>query len=916
MKEIFKLILAFITHRLFILSVLFLVMFYLLFVRLFNLQIVQGEKLAEDFSLYVLREREIEGQRGYIYDKNGYPLAENVLAYTVLLDGSMVVENQNQMALDLYNTISENGDEVVRSFPIELDNSGNFIFTGTSLVIAQFRRDVFVSGTSDPLTDEQLTMNAENMYAYVRDYIFKIPTQTYTDEEIIKILNIRFALWLKRFSQYNLETIAINISDETLASIAENSEAFPGVSIAEDPLRMYNDSKYFSHIIGYIRTIDADTLESLESLGYDATDIVGQIGVEEEMELYLHGQSGTETVEVDNLGRTMDVLDVEDPVTGKDVYLTIDKDLQIACYDALEEKLASIIVDNLVVNSVEDEDEHEILMNDIFVSLFNNDTISIDKIESSVEGEYQNIIFSSYTKRYQEVVDVLDYALTSSDISLNDKYRDYFSFILNNLKTSNYLASNYKEYEIYEAYQNNEIAFKDLLSNYVEEGYMTIVVDEESNLNSYDVLCSIILEEYMNYEAFKKMIYMDLVENKEFSLINMCLLLIEQDIVSATDEEFENLKNYKLSTLNFIKEKIINLELTPQELAIDPYSGSVVVVDVHTGEVLSLVSYPSYDNNYLVNDFDDDYYNELLNDPTSPLYPRATMSKTAPGSTFKMVSALTGLEEGAIDANEYITCLGNFQKIVPNALCWIYSYGSTHGPLTVSDAIEVSCNYFFYEVGYRLCYDENGDFYDSRGIEMIQKYAAIFGLDRPTGLEIGDADSTLADADAVRTAIGQSNQSYTPVQLARYIATLANGGTCYQLELIDKVLDNDGNIFMEQEPIVESVYAFDEENLEAVQYGMYLATHGSSGSSRWAFGEYPVEVAGKTGTAQESTSRPDHGLFASFAPYDDPDIAVVCVIPFGYSSSNAVGLAQKVYDAYYELNEADNIYSVNHIIDE
>jgi penicillin-binding protein 2 len=207
-------------------------------------------------------------------------------------------------------------------------------------------------------------MSVEEMFYYVRDEIFEIPAYAetdedslkpedegyikgYTDEEVLKILNIRYPLWLARYSQYQLSTVAYNISDKTLASIVENSWQFPGVTIIEDPLRYYNDAEYFAHIIGYTRKISSDTLIELESYGYDSNDVVGVTGIEKVMELDLHGADGSETVEVDNLGRTMNSLTMENPSVGNDVYLTIDKDLQMAAQDILENQIANILQSGL-----------------------------------------------------------------------------------------------------------------------------------------------------------------------------------------------------------------------------------------------------------------------------------------------------------------------------------------------------------------------------------------------------------------------------------------------------------------------------------------------------------------------------------------------------------------------------------------
>lgn len=909
MKELIKSIIKFLTHRLFILLVVIIGMFYILFNRIFELQIVQGETLEQEFSLFLYRERELEGQRGNIYDRNGFPLAENTLAYTVQLDGSIPVDDKNKMALDLFNTIEANGDEVIKSFPIGIDIDGNYIFTENDAKIYRFKKDVFVSGTTSPLSEEELKMQAKDMFLYIRDELFEIPSDIYSDQEIINILHIRYPLWLKRYAQYRLETISVKISPQTLANIEENIVKFPGVSVIEDPLRVYNYPEYFSHIIGYIGQIDAETLENLKPLGYDNNDIVGRIGIEKEMEVYLNGTDGFETVEVDNLGRTMDVIDIIEPAAGKDVYLTIDKDLQIECYNILEKELANILQNKLKITPY--KDEQATLMKDVFTSLFNNGMISIDEIEQSKEDEHQNVIYNIFIDNYNKIIGSLDFAVNVEDVYMNEELSIYYEYILEKLNIQGYLSNNYKNLSAYGAFSNNEIGFNGLLMALIDSSDLEIEHKEGSFEKAIDTL----IDEYIHYPSFKKLIYKDIAQREIFSYLDLCLTLVEQGVVSASDEQIKQLKSYQLSSVEFMKEKILNLEITPQELALDPSSGSVVVTDVNTGEVLAMVSYPSYDNNKIINGVEG-YYTSLLNDPTKPLFSRATHGKSAPGSTFKMVSAMAALEENVVTYNEHMAALGLFKKVSPYARCWIYGYGSTHGSIDIAEALEVSCNYFFYEVGYRLSLDKEGNFIDVKGIQALTKYAEMFGLGTKTGIETGEASPHIATEKSVRASIGQSDNNYTPVQLARYIATLANGGICYELNLIDKVLNNDGNIFFDKTPAITRVNNFKEENITQVQQGMLQVTQGSSGTAKWSFRDFPIDVAGKTGSAQESSIRPDHSLFVTYAPFDNPEIAVVNVIPFGYGSVNSLPIVKDVIASYYDIYEAKDSYSYSHLLDE
>jgi penicillin-binding protein 2 len=281
-----------------------------------------------------------------------------------------------------------------------------------------------------------------------------------------------------------------------------------------------------------------------------------------------------------------------------------------------------------------------------------------------------------------------------------------------------------------------------------------------------------------------------------------------------------------------------------------------------------------------------------------------------------MVSAFAGLEKGVIDINSKITGLGLFTKISPPAQCWIYANGGTHGSINVTRAIEVSCNYFFYEVGYRLSFDEDGDYQSSLGLAKLNEMAGNFGLDEHTGLELPDLSSVLSSVDPSRTAIGQAENNYTPVQMARYVATVANGGTLYELSIVDKIMAPTGELIEDTSPAVTQVNDFEEAHVEAVKAGMLAVTEGSSGSARSYFYNFPIQVGGKTGTAQESLVRPPHSYFVSFAPYDEPEIAVIAVVPFGYGSSKAIPIARDVIAAYYEFYEDHTEYTNGFMLNE
>ncbi len=406
-------------------------------------------------------------------------------------------------------------------------------------------------------------------------------------------------------------------------------------------------------------------------------------------------------------------------------------------------------------------------------------------------------------------------------------------------------------------------------------------------------------------------------------------LTLDRDLQKkVTSILIENLKKVliKKSDNRDIKQKLISGEMSPSDTNLDPCTGSVAVVDVNTGEVLALVSYPSYDNNMLVNNFNVEYYNKLLNDPTTPMINRPLMERKAPGSTLKMLSAIAGLESGIITPYTKIQDKGIYENAgKPFAKCLIYSrYGSTHGAIDVSKAIEVSCNYFFYEMAYRMGNAPSGTTLNS--IATFNEYMVEFGLNDFSGVEIEEYRPKMAsaenkralelalnknatesqlswkDGDSIRNAIGQSINNYSVIHIAKYIATLANGGLRYKLSLIKGTKGIQDSSINYNSPFLEKELDLNPANLKAVYDGMLGVTSGSQGTLRSIFANFPIKVAGKTGTAEESNKRPSHTWFTGYAPFDNPQIAVVVMIPFGESTENpAPKIAREIFAEYFGI---------------
>ena len=921
--------------RIFVLLCGICLLFFILVARLFYLQIIHGEQYEASLTANVSKQVNVPASRGGIYDRYGRPLAVNTAAYSVDIDDSVTLElseyrqdlvkdlvdnfleddfivgdalpitktepfafqfegtekeqekaeeawkesigldkkqmgytaqecldylfdlyeapaeysttekrayvyyiielsqnDKNLMALTLAQKLTEYGETLIDDIPMDMEYPYSFQFNGSQTKEEQWKATM-------TMTDEELSYDSLETLDFLRDF-FGLPEYLPTDL-VRKAVGIRNSLYAVRYSKYQSVTIAAEISNKTLAYVEENQDVFPCVIVGTTSLREYPDGECFSHIIGYIRQMTEsdyalykDDVDAEGNPVYSATDIVGQSGIEKLYERELNGTDGVIVMEVDNQGRRMNVIDTTEPIPGKDVYLTIDSELQKTAYYTLEEALTDSVISRLSSGG-----KYSVSTTELFASMVSANHISASLILSSKES------------------DTAQQALLAK------------------MKTANPL-------------------------------FDTEAEDAAETLQTF---------------------LLDGLNNGGVSAQELLLAMIEQGRAPATQEEIDQIQSGSLSPAGFIIRKLESGEMNAADTALDPCTGSVVVSEVDSGQVLALVTYPSYDNNELVNTFNNSYYNMLLEDTNTPLVNRPLKQKKAPGSTFKMIPALAGLETGTITPTTTIRDQGIFKDAgTPYARCWIYSSsGSTHGLVNVSHALEVSCNYFFYELAYRMGNAEEGT--TEQAITTLNEYMAAFGLNSTTGIELEEYEPTMAspynkertiktynpdastsqtrwtDGDTIRAFIGQSVNSYAPVQMNRYIATLANGGTLYTYHLIDKVTNPDGTIHEQTVENVEHVMEFQEENLQAVYEGMYLVANGSKGTLRNAFTDLPVEVAAKSGTAQEDLSRSSHTWLVCFAPYDDPQIAITVMIPFGENyGSPAQTVAKAIIREYLGLD--------------
>lgn len=942
LKKIQRFLINFISSRTFFLYVMFVVMAVLLFQRIFTLQIVQGEDKQQEFELKIKKERSIASTRGNIYDVNGIALAYNELSSSVTIEDVYESSGKNAtingILKKVLHILDENGDSISCDFNIYIDDDGEFAYSVTGSRRLRFIADVYGITQISDLEERQKNATAQDIIEYLagsKRYAIGGLTdpndknsftvgEGYTQKELLNIIAIRYTMGTTGYQKYIPVTIATDVSEETVAAIAENQDELEGISVAEDTIRKYKDGPYYSQILGYTGKISTDELTALNSKEgmdgvksapdvkeYELTDVVGKAGIEKVMEEYLQGTKGYETVFVDRMGREVEVLDHVDATAGNDVYLTIDSKLQADAYNILEKFVAGILVDKIInVKNYDSTDVSsanlKIPIDNVYSALFKNNVIELSKMEAAVEGETQYSVYQTILSRRDEVLTWLSEELLSGTIayqSLPAEYKAYESYIINNLLPENNILSGVdKTDQTYIDWTTNEtISIREYLEYAISKNWIDVTqlpLDGKYSDSSevYQQLVSYILEELDSQTFLKKLIpYM--IEQNRITGTQVCILLIEQDVINPTENQIAELKSGSVSAFNFMVNLIRNLEITPAQLALDPYSASCVLTDVNTGEVRALVSYPSYDNNRLANGIDAEYYSRISSgeDLSRPMWNYATQMRTAPGSTFKMVSSTAALMEHVIDLTTRIECPGIFTRFSDyQPRCW---KRSGHGSLNVSEAITNSCNVFFYEVGYQL--GLNGDKYDQDlGNEKLAKYASMYGLNEKSGIEIEESEPQISDALSVVSAIGQGTNNFTTVGLARYVTTVANSGTCYDLTLLDKVTDTSGNLLVNYSANVRNTIDMPQSYWNAIHQGMRGVVQ-----NKKYYQDFGVEVAGKTGTAEEDKSRPNHGLFVGYAPYDNPEVSMAIRIANGYSSDYACQLSKQLMTVYFDLDE-------------
>lgn len=951
--KIIRMLKKFHLKRTTVLMLFFGIMSLILIRRLYVLQILQGQEYQTKFIMETTKKRTIKSTRGKIFDRNGTPLATNIPSYTVTFEdnGSYRTTREknltlNGIAYQVLKILEKNGDSLSHNFHIVINKDGKYAFDVTEgFTLDRFRADIYGHSYIDDLPPEERTATAEQMVEYLSGNkgfrVVLYGDNAYTEEElkshnlpmelthqeVLDISIIRYKLNTNNYKKYLPVTIATGVSEKSVAAIKENKMQLQGIDIVEDSLRKYIDDESMGPILGYTGRASAEELENLRSQNpnYSNDAIIGKSGIEQYMELALQGTDGKETVSVDNMGKVLKIKEDTKikPVAGNDVYLTLETRWQSGIYEILKQRVAGILLANIAptktfdYEGITDASQIRIPIYDVYNALVANSVIDITDFADEDASDVEKKLYTKFQKKQQQVFDVITNRLTGDappSFKKEDKQvQEYLSYICDNLlrDTLNIISKDAidKSDATYKAWTKGKtISLKEYLTYAASQSWIDIstISSEGEYLDSaevYQTLTAYIIDYLKTDTAFSKILYKYMLHEDTVSGQELCLALYEQEILDKKDGVYEDLASGVKGAYDFMLDKIYTLEIEPSQLALMPCSASAVITDVKTGDVLACVSYPGYDNNRLTNNMDTEYYAKLALDLSSPFFNKATQQTTAPGSTLKILSTIAGMLDGVIDDNSYIECTGSFNLVNPPIGCW---NSNGHGNIGIREAIEQSCNTYFNTIAYRLGKVSEDNFSENLSLSKLRQYAAMIGLDQKTGIEISEAIPKVSDFDAARSYMGQGTNLFTTSQLARYATAIANKGTVFNLTLLEKLTNPNGDVLKEYNPEVINMLDIPDNVWDDIHNGMYrvVQTHNQ-------FDGLGMDVAGKTGTAQIDDYHPDHGLFIGYAPASEPKYAIAVRIANGYSSGNACLAANDIFKYIFDLADERNIITGN-----
>lgn len=921
------LLIKLISSRSALLLTVFIILFSILIGRLFYLQIIKSDFYTENFTQKAEKTITTNAARGNIYDRNGNLLAYNEISYSVVMTDEIPKSESrgdilNGIVYRTINIIEKYGDHIIDDFNIELNNSGEYVFKSNPVT----RQLTFLINIYGVSSDEIKTggydrLSAEELMEYLCGPKKYDLSDEYTKEEKLKIVTVRYALSLTAYQKYISTVISEDINENTMAAILESTDDLTGVEVMENYKRVYNDAEYFAHIIGYIGEISEDELTENNlynpaGIQYDIGDYIGKSGVEQSFDSYLQGTKGERQVFVDATGNILEVLDETKSSSGNDLYLTLDRDLQIAAYNILEKKLAACLINKIVNYDYKAKEKQTyvyIPIKDVYHKILTNIVDFTDFSDPDASDREKNTQ-AAFDRKEASVIEWIKAELlnpnASPSLELGEESNDYMDFVFDLLSKNGIVNSSLidRNDPIYTEWAIDEtVSLREFLQHAIAENWIDVTaINATSRYSNSDEVFEAMVDSIVTLlpesRDFQKLVYYYLVYSGEIIPYDICMMLYDQEKLEK-DSMYEQLATAAIDTYTFVISQIEALKLTPAMLALDPCSGGLCLTESSTGKVLALVSYPTFDNNRLSGTVDSQYWYELNINDSQPLFNYATSAITAPGSTFKLCTSVAGLAEGYITPETTIYDDVEFKEITPSPKCYITPY--SHGNENLSTALRDSCNYFFFQIGYNMGLDQYGEYNSAQALDIIDNYAIQLGLGVKSGVEIQEREPRLSTTDSVRTAIGQGTNGYATVHMTRYVNTIANSGNNYRLSLIDRIESSDGRIILKVDPELTNVVELSASDWDAIHYGMRLVTQSGTASS--FFTDLQTSIAGKTGTAEENIYRSNHAAFVGYAPYEEPEISFACMIRNCDSTSYPGGVLSEVLQYYYGQNTLEQV---------
>ena len=898
-----------------VLALIFSVILFALWSHLFRLQVVEPQKYADIQSGTYVNTVITEGVRGEIFDRFGRPLASNRYVWSLYYDASTESKNLNDICHHMAVLLQNHQLQADLDFALEYSEGTGVVYRpryeNSATLRILFLAEIF-SKSSINLTSAEKRTTAEEAYLFMRDELFKIPADQYTVQEILEIMRFRYAFYIQRFKTEEPILILQDLPEELRVNIYERQMDYPGFFCRSEETRYYPGGEAFSHILGYLGSIPEDAYESqYKARGYQIDDVIGRDGLEAVYESSLRGNQGRIDITYNELtDAEVSRTTVQEATMGNHLYLTIDADLQRMVYEQLEQSVKEMLAKK--INGKKSETGSSYTAIDVLIAMIDNETIRPRQLFNA-NSEYANHLRSLYEAYSRTKLDQLRGAVVNPKLLLRNYDEDlmtmYNTWIEIMRDAEGILSRDYQKTGVfYEQYKNGEKS----AAEFLEYCFYSDFIDLEPYGLAHEMDVNVIFpafieaefEKLQDNESFMRLMCEWLLRDKAFSDHDFLLILYDIGYLSNADGSRDRLMLNQATPEQTLAAKILDSEILPTDIHLDPYSASAVITSVETGEVLAIASYPSYDNNRFVSD--EDYYLSVVTSSSSPMIFRALEEGRAPGSTFKLCTSITALEYHKIDDKEKIYDDYEFTKVHSNDNPVCHSTES-HGSINIAEAIMVSCNYFFYTMGYRLCdpvEDDQGnfDYKDIVGLERMAAFAKDLGLATKTGIELNEAEPQTSVQDAVRSAIGQGTNSYTTANINRYTCTIANDGVVKDLFLVARVTDYAGRTIEETRPHVDHKANVSQSSFDLVKQGMRMMANDNLTLSNF-MDDSGIIVAGKTGTAQELNNRPDHALFTGITNIDNPEVVITVTVPFGGNSYHAVDLFAELAKIYYDLDK-------------